>query len=45
MESRIDASLARLAEDAAKRDKQQLLAILGIVALAITILGLMIAAD
>jgi len=47
MESRIDASLSRMAEDAAKREtdavkreKQQLLAIAGLIGLAVAILGL-----
>ena len=40
---RLRADLAQRDVDSVKRDKQQLLAILGIVALATTILGLMIA--
>ena len=50
MEARIDASLAQLREDMAKRetesvkrDKQQLLAIAGLIGLATAIIGVMIA--
>ncbi len=40
MESRIDASLARLHEEMAKRETRLLLAIAGMIGLAVAILGL-----
>ena len=40
MESRIDASLARLQEEMAKRDTRLILAIAGMIGLAVAILGL-----
>ncbi len=39
MESRIDASLARLQEEMAKRDTRLILAIAGMIGLAVAILG------
>ena len=39
MQAEYKTDIARLAEDAAKRDKQQLLAIAGMLALAVAILG------
>ncbi len=42
MQAEYKTDIARLAEDSAKRDKQQLLAIAGIVGLATAILGVLI---
>ncbi len=45
IESRIDAGLARLAEDAAKRETRLILTMIGLIVGAVTILGILIRFD